>query len=99
MRALGVDADHDDDVAVMVLQQPSRTGADAELFHNAALELLGGVEAAPRARAFASGVLASWRFPVELCDLGVLAASELVANSSSTAPRPCGYGCAAPTAA
>ncbi|MFI5616245.1 SpoIIE family protein phosphatase [Streptomyces sp. NPDC051567] len=81
MRALGVDADHDDDVAVMVLQQPVRSGADAELFHNAALELLGGVEAAPRARAFAQGVLASWRFPVELCDLGVLAASELVANS------------------
>ncbi|MCJ1678865.1 serine/threonine-protein phosphatase [Streptomyces sp. APSN-46.1] len=81
MRALGVDADHDDDVAVMVLQQPARTGSDAELFHNAALELLGGVEAAPRARAFAQGVLASWRFPVELCDLGVLAASELVANS------------------
>ncbi|MFJ3927890.1 SpoIIE family protein phosphatase [Streptomyces sp. NPDC090022] len=81
MRALGVDADHDDDVAVMVLQQPSRTGTDAELFHNAALELLGGIEAAPRARAFAQGVLASWRFPVELCDLGVLAASELVANS------------------
>lgn len=81
MRALGVDADHDDDVAVLVLQQPARTGADAELFHNAALELLGGVEAAPRARAFAQGVLASWRFPVELCDLGVLAASELVANS------------------
>ncbi|MFJ6720632.1 SpoIIE family protein phosphatase [Streptomyces sp. NPDC091259] len=81
MRALGIDADHDDDVAVMVLQQPARTGADAELFHNAALELLGGVEAAPRARAFAQGVLTSWRFPVELCDLGVLAASELVANS------------------
>ncbi|MFD3543802.1 SpoIIE family protein phosphatase [Streptomyces sp. NPDC058662] len=81
MRALGVDADHDDDVAVMVLQQPARTGADAELFHNAALDLLGGIEAAPRARAFAQGVLASWRFPVELCDLGVLAASELVANS------------------
>ncbi|AZM93205.1 MULTISPECIES: ATP-binding SpoIIE family protein phosphatase [Streptomyces] len=81
MRALGVDADHDDDVAVMVLQQPARTGVDAELFHNAALELLGGVEAAPRARAFAQGVLSSWRFPVELCDLGVLAASELVANS------------------
>ncbi|MFE9256016.1 SpoIIE family protein phosphatase [Streptomyces sp. NPDC006879] len=81
MRALGVGADHDDDVAVLVLQHPTRTGPDAELFHNAALELLGGVEAAPRARAFASGVLASWRFPVELCDLGVLAASELVANS------------------
>ncbi|MBW5485905.1 ATP-binding SpoIIE family protein phosphatase [Streptomyces bambusae] len=81
MRALGVDADHDDDVAVLVLQHPTRTGPDAELFHNAALELLGGVEAAPRARAFAQGVLTSWRFPVELCDLGVLAASELVANS------------------
>ncbi|NBM20020.1 SpoIIE family protein phosphatase [Streptomyces sp. GC420] len=81
LRALGVAADHDDDVAVLVLQHPSRTGVDAELFHNAALDLLGGVEAAPRARAFASGVLASWRFPVELFDLGVLAASELVANS------------------
>ncbi|MGW7054399.1 ATP-binding SpoIIE family protein phosphatase [Streptomyces sp. NPDC054887] len=81
IRALGVTAEHDDDVAVLVLQHPTRTGADAELFHNAALELLGGVEAAPRARAFATGVLASWRFPVELCDLGVLAASELVANS------------------
>jgi anti-sigma regulatory factor (Ser/Thr protein kinase) len=81
LRALGITADHDDDVAVLVLQHPARTGQDAELFHNAALELLGGVEAAPRARAFASGVLASWRFPIDLCDLGVLAASELVANS------------------
>ncbi|MBT2493136.1 serine/threonine-protein phosphatase [Streptomyces sp. ISL-96] len=81
IRALGVTADHDDDVAVLVLQHPMRTGPDAELFHNAALDLLGGIEAAPRARAFATGVLASWRFPVELCDLGVLAASELVANS------------------
>ncbi|MEU2108360.1 ATP-binding SpoIIE family protein phosphatase [Streptomyces sp. NPDC019507] len=81
IRSLGVTADHDDDVAVLVLQHPTRSGGDAELFHNAALELLGGVEAAPRARAFASGVLASWRFPVELRDLGVLAASELVANS------------------
>ncbi|MFH8367656.1 SpoIIE family protein phosphatase [Streptomyces sp. NPDC018031] len=81
IRTLGISADHDDDVAVLVLQHPARTGHDAELFHNAALELLGGVEAAPRARAFASGVLASWRFPTELRDLGVLAASELVANS------------------
>ncbi|MBT2387314.1 SpoIIE family protein phosphatase [Streptomyces sp. ISL-11] len=81
IRALGVTADHDDDVAVLVLQHPARTGHDAELFHNAALELLGGIEAAPRARAFASGVLVSWRFPTELRDLGVLAASELVANS------------------
>ncbi|MEV6331392.1 SpoIIE family protein phosphatase [Streptomyces sp. NPDC051909] len=81
LRSLGVTADHDDDVAVLVVQHPAREGSDAELFHNAALELLGGIEAAPRARAFASGVLASWRFPVELCDLGVLATSELVANS------------------
>ncbi|MGX5188805.1 ATP-binding SpoIIE family protein phosphatase [Streptomyces avermitilis] len=81
VRSAGVTADHDDDVAVLVLQHPARTGADSDLFRNAALELLGGVEAAPRARAFASGVLTSWRFPTELHDLGVLAASELVANS------------------
>ncbi|MET8248359.1 SpoIIE family protein phosphatase [Streptomyces sp. NPDC005202] len=81
VRSAGVQADHDDDVAVLVLQHPARTGPDGELFRNAALELLGGVEAAPRARAFASGVLTSWRFPSDLHDLGVLAASELVANS------------------
>ncbi|WP_033287315.1 ATP-binding SpoIIE family protein phosphatase [Streptomyces sp. NRRL F-525] len=81
VRSLGVTADHDDDVAVLVLQHPARTGPAGDLFRNAALELLGGVEAAPRARAFASGVLTSWRFPTELHDLGVLAASELVANS------------------
>ncbi|WP_127357049.1 ATP-binding SpoIIE family protein phosphatase [Actinacidiphila soli] len=81
LRALGVTSEHDDDVAVLVLQYPDHEGADAELFRNASLDLLGGIEAAPRARAFASGVLASWRFPVELVDLGVLAASELVANS------------------
>ncbi|MER6618442.1 ATP-binding SpoIIE family protein phosphatase [Streptomyces xantholiticus] len=81
IRSLGVTAEHDDDVAVLVLQHPTRQGADAELFHNAALDLLGGIEAAPRARAFASGVLASWRFSPELHDLGVLAVSELVANS------------------
>ncbi|MEU6381832.1 SpoIIE family protein phosphatase [Streptomyces sp. NPDC046909] len=81
VRSAGVTADHDDDVAVLVLQHPARTGPDSDLFRNAALELLGGIEAAPRARAFASGVLTSWRFPGELHDLGVLAASELVANS------------------
>ncbi|MFV8189420.1 MULTISPECIES: SpoIIE family protein phosphatase [unclassified Streptomyces] len=81
VRSAGVTADHDDDVAVLVLQHPARTGPDSDLFRNAALELLGGVEAAPRARAFASGVLTSWRFPADLHDLGVLAASELVANS------------------
>ncbi|MFJ5534440.1 SpoIIE family protein phosphatase [Streptomyces sp. NPDC093261] len=81
LRSAGVTAGHDDDVAVLVLQHPARTGPGGELFRNAALELLGGVEAAPRARAFASGVLTSWRFPTDLHDLGVLAASELVANS------------------
>ncbi|KPI09720.1 putative PAS/PAC sensor protein [Actinobacteria bacterium OK074] len=81
VRSAGVTADHDDDVAVLVLQHPARKGPDGELFRNAALELLGGVEAAPRARAFASGVLTSWRFPADLHDLGVLATSELVANS------------------
>ncbi|MFI7104447.1 SpoIIE family protein phosphatase [Streptomyces sp. NPDC050161] len=81
LRSLGITAEHDDDVAILVVQHPERTGHDAELFHNAVLELHGGTEAAPRARAFASGVLASWRFSPELHDLGVLAASELVANS------------------
>lgn len=81
VRSAGVTADHDDDVAVLVLQHPSRSGPENELFRNAALELLGGIEAAPRARAFASGVLTSWRFPPDLHDHGVLAASELVANS------------------
>ncbi|MFD2621769.1 ATP-binding protein, partial [Streptomyces chumphonensis] len=81
LRALGITAEHDDDVALLVFQNPRRDGQHAELFRNAALDLLGGVEAAPRARAFASGVLTSWRFPRELHDLGVLAASELVANS------------------
>ena len=81
LRAMGISEDHDDDIAVLVLQNPERTGPEAELFHNATLDLLGGVEAAPRARAFASGVLTSWRFSPELHDLGVLAASELVANS------------------
>ncbi|MFC7221491.1 SpoIIE family protein phosphatase [Streptomyces polyrhachis] len=81
VRTLGVTAEHDDDVAVLVFQNPRREGPEAELFRGAALDLLGGVEAAPRARAFASGVLVSWRFPTELHDAGVLAASELVANS------------------
>ncbi|WP_367433356.1 SpoIIE family protein phosphatase [Streptomyces celluloflavus] len=81
LRSLGITAAHDDDVAILTLQHPERTGHDAELFHNAALELHGGTEAAPRARAFASGVLTSWRFAPELHDLGVLAVSELVANS------------------
>ncbi|MFI9296620.1 ATP-binding SpoIIE family protein phosphatase [Streptomyces gardneri] len=78
---LGVGASLDDDVALMVLQHPARTGADAELFNNAALELVGDVEAAPRARAFAGDKLTSWRLPAETCDLGILAVSELVTNA------------------
>ncbi|MFI6347204.1 SpoIIE family protein phosphatase [Streptomyces sp. NPDC050560] len=81
LRTAGVTADHDDDVAVLVMTHPARGGTEGDLFRNAALELLGGVEATPRARAFASGVLTSWRFSRDLHDLGVLAASELVANS------------------
>lgn len=81
LRALGITKDHDDDVAVLVLTCPERHGEEADLFRGAALDLLGGVEAAPRARAFADGVLASWRFPEELREWGVLATSELVANS------------------
>ncbi|MGP4113665.1 ATP-binding SpoIIE family protein phosphatase [Streptomyces sp. 4N509B] len=90
LRALGVTADHDDDVAILVLSCPERHGEEADLFRGAALDLLGGIEAAPRARAFADGVLASWRFPEELRELGVLAASELVANSLKHGRAPMG---------
>ncbi len=79
--ALDVDAYLDDDIAVMALQHPTRTGADAELFGKATLELVGGTETAPRARAFTRDTLTSWRLPVETCDLGMLAASELVSNA------------------
>ncbi|WP_344265198.1 ATP-binding SpoIIE family protein phosphatase [Streptomyces sodiiphilus] len=81
LRAMGITDGHDDDVAVLAVTCPQREGETADLFRGAELDLLGGVEATPRARAFADGVLASWRFPEELRELGVLAASELVANS------------------
>ncbi|MEV1011523.1 SpoIIE family protein phosphatase [Streptomyces sp. NPDC049881] len=90
LRSLGITEDHDDDVAILVLTCPHRHGEEADLFRGAALDLLGGIEAAPRARAFADGVLASWRFPEELRDLGVLAASELVANSLKHGRAPMG---------
>ncbi|MGK5532897.1 ATP-binding SpoIIE family protein phosphatase [Streptomyces sp. URMC 129] len=90
LRSLGISEDHDDDVAILVLTCPERHGDEAELFRGAALDLLGGIEAAPRARAFADGVLASWRFPEELRELGVLAASELVANSLKHGRAPMG---------
>ncbi|MDT0310647.1 serine/threonine-protein phosphatase [Streptomyces sp. DSM 44917] len=90
LRSLGITEDHDDDVAILVLACPERQGEEADLFRGAALDLLGGIEAAPRARAFADGVLASWRFPEELRELGVLAASELVANSLKHGRAPMG---------
>ncbi|MEU4737693.1 SpoIIE family protein phosphatase [Streptomyces fradiae] len=90
LRTLGADAYLEDDIAVLALQHPTRTGADAELFVHAALDLGGGVETAPRARRFARNTLASWRLPAGTCDLGVLAASELVANALQHGTPPVG---------
>ena len=81
LRAMGVTPDHDDDVAALVFQLPERDSETAELFRGASLDLLGGAEAVSSARAFTTGVLASWRLGEELLDLGVLAVSELVSNS------------------
>ena len=81
LRAMGVTPDHDDDVAALVFQLPERDTETSELFRSASLDLLGGAEAVSSARAFTSGVLASWRLGEELLDLGVLAVSELVSNS------------------
>jgi PAS domain-containing protein/anti-sigma regulatory factor (Ser/Thr protein kinase) len=80
LRAMGITAEHDDDVAILAFHLPTRTPEQNALFRGASLDLIGGTEAAPRARAFASGVLASWRLPEELRETGVLAVSELVAN-------------------
>lgn len=97
LRSLGVTAEHDDDVAVLVLQHPSRTGPDAELFHNAALDLLGGVEAAPAPAPSPPGCCPAGGSPRNCATW----ASSRPANSSptpsSTARRRCGCGCAAPT--
>src|SRR6185437_4347754 len=48
----------------------------------AGMDLVGGTEIAAHARAFASGVLRSWHVGEDLCDTGVLAVSELVANAA-----------------
>jgi PAS domain-containing protein len=74
-------AGHVDDVALLVMHVPLWTGQRAELFRSAAVDLVGGPEIAAHARAFASGVLASWHIDEELCDTAVLAVSELVANA------------------
>jgi PAS domain-containing protein len=74
-------AEHDDDVAVLVVQLPLRDAGRAQQFRVASLDLLGGPEVAARARAFTSGVLASWQVGGELRELSVLAVSELVGNA------------------
>ena len=74
--------DHDDDVALLVVHVPQWQGERAQLFRSAAVDLVGGTEIAAHARAFASGVLRSWQLGEDLCDIGVLAVSELVANAA-----------------
>jgi anti-sigma regulatory factor (Ser/Thr protein kinase) len=74
--------DHQDDVALLVVHIPQWQGERAELFRSAAVDLVGGTEIAAHARAFASGVLRSWHLGEDLCDTGVLAVSELVANAA-----------------
>ena len=74
--------DHDDDVALLVVHVPQWQGERAQLFRSAEVDLVGGTEIAAHARAFASGVLRSWQLGEELCDVGVLAVSELVANAA-----------------
>ena len=74
--------DHADDVALLVVHLPEWRGERAELFRSAEVDLVGGTEIAAHARAFASGVLRSWHLDEDLCDTGVLAVSELVANAA-----------------
>jgi serine phosphatase RsbU (regulator of sigma subunit)/anti-sigma regulatory factor (Ser/Thr protein kinase) len=76
-------ADHEDDVALLVVHVPRWQGPRADLFRSAAVDLVGGTEIAAHARAFASGVLRSWQMNEELTDSGVLAVSELVANAAT----------------
>ncbi|WP_436771725.1 SpoIIE family protein phosphatase [Yinghuangia sp. YIM S09857] len=80
--------EHDDDVALLVLQLPKHEGREATLFRTASLDLLGGHEVAARARAFTSGVLASWQVGEELRESGVLAVSEFVANALTHGAAP-----------
>lgn len=82
LAGMDLPADHDDDVALLVVHVPRWQGERAELFRSAEIDLVGGTEIAPHARAFASGVLRSWHVGEDLCDTGVLAVSELVANAA-----------------
>jgi anti-sigma regulatory factor (Ser/Thr protein kinase) len=82
LAGMGVPMDHEDDVALLVVHVPQWHGERAQLFRSAAVDLVGGTEIAAHARAFASGVLRSWHLGEDLCDMGVLAVSELVANAA-----------------
>lgn len=82
LAGMDLPADHDDDVALLVVHVPRWQGERAELFRSAGIDLVGGTEIAAHARAFASGVLRSWHVGEDLCDTGVLAVSELVANAA-----------------
>jgi PAS domain-containing protein len=82
LSGMDLPANHDDDVALLVVHVPRWQGQRADLFRSAAVDLVGGTEIAAHARAFASGVLRSWHVGEELCDAGVLAVSELVANAA-----------------
>jgi anti-sigma regulatory factor (Ser/Thr protein kinase) len=82
LAGMALPLDHDDDVALLVVHVPQWQGERARLFRSAAVDLVGGTEIAAHARAFASGVLRSWQLGDELCDTGVLAVSELVANAA-----------------
>lgn len=98
IRAAGVTADHDDDVAVLVLQHPARTGPDGELFRNAALELLGGVEAAPARVPSPPGYSPAGASRPSCTTWASWPPANSSPTRSSTAPRPCASGSAAPTA-
>ncbi|MBS2962277.1 SpoIIE family protein phosphatase [Actinocrinis puniceicyclus] len=83
LAGMDLPADHDDDVALLVVHVPRWQGERAGLFRSAGIDLVGGTEIAAHARAFASGVLRGWHIGEELCDTGVLAVSELVANAAT----------------
>ncbi len=90
LRRMRLPHPHDDDVAVLVTQVPEWSGPQLDLFRGASLDLLGGGEVASRARAFTSGVVASWHLPADVRDKAVLAVSEMVANALTHGKPPVG---------
>ncbi|MGH3345008.1 MAG: ATP-binding SpoIIE family protein phosphatase [Carbonactinosporaceae bacterium] len=90
LRQMNLPTEHSDDTALLVMQVREFTGDEAQVFRTAAVELMGGGEVATRARAFTTGVLSSWRMPVELAERTVLAVSELVTNALTHGEPPVG---------